>query len=656
MLDRLRSPRSLLAIAALAALLGAGWLGFGALQAQTGAQSAPVRLQRYREGSAAFGRGDYAAARKQLEGLVYPPLAERLSLLVALSRGEGRRWIAEHPKSNLIPEALAHLSRQGERAALGELLRRYPDHPRSREAIEAALVATPDDRTLIAHLVRYFPESTLAYAMARRWEKLGGLSPIQWQAVAEVYRPVDPTRALQALGRAPMSAESLFARAQVLKRLGRKPEALALLEQLPRLYPTSPLTVDAALERAPLLPVSDALTLLTQSESAHPARGDELLWAQVQTVLKRLKAPDEALPLYRRLIAQYPQSAKAANAAWELAADAAEKGDLTEAQSRARWLIAHHPDDPFAPKAAFWLGKWAERSGATAQARRQFQSVLRQYPQSYYAWRAASRLGLVSGEYNIEALAGAVRWNQPLPPVSGVSLALAELMAIGDLDGAQKQWQAESYHRRLTPPLRLAGAQLAAQSGQYRQSINQSTLTLLASPPGDPRRWQQAYPLFFGPQLQRWSEERKLNPLLVASLIRQESRFEPAIRSRSGAVGLMQLLPSTARWIAQREPGAFDLDKVDDNLRLGTWYLRYTHERFGGSTLLALASYNAGPGNVSRWVQRTPVANPEDFIEQIPFRETRFYVVNIYENYWNYLRLYTDEGRRIAGQLPRSSG
>jgi soluble lytic murein transglycosylase len=83
-----------------------------------------------------------------------------------------------------------------------------------------------------------------------------------------------------------------------------------------------------------------------------------------------------------------------------------------------------------------------------------------------------------------------------------------------------------------------------------------------------------------------------------------------------------------------------DLTVPEENIRLGTLYLRYTHQKWNGSTLLAIASYNAGPGNVARWVRQISLEDPETFVERIPYRETRFYVVNVYENYWNYLRLY----------------
>ncbi|UFP92809.1 transglycosylase SLT domain-containing protein [Gloeobacter morelensis] len=647
--------RTLLIAASLAGALGLAWVAFSKPQTEGGtlvAVSSQDRSGRYRRGSAAFERGDYAEARRQLAGLAasYPALAERIGLKLAVASGEGRRWLEAHPKSPLVPDALALLARQ-DRAALLQLLNRYSDHYRTREALERALVRDPDDRSLAGPLIARFPESTLAYAMATRREKTGALSPAEWQLVASIYRRVNAKQALAAYERAPAIPENLLERARLQRKLGDKPAARELYELVPRRFPKSPLVLDAAFERAELLGAGEAFAALEPLERAFAERGDEVLWARSQIAVRQLSAPEMAIPLYRRLVERYPTSAKAPNAAWELAAQSAERGNTGAARSYARWLVRNHPADPFAPKAAFWLGKWAEQAGAAAEARSQFREVLKRYPRSYYAWRSATRLGLADGSYDIDRAVVSVRWSQPPLPLEGTSAALRELLALGEISEAEQQWQSETYRRKLSPAQKLAESQLRARLGQHLRSINQATLTLLAAPPADPRAWEQAYPLFYAPGLRQWSQQRKLNPLLVASLIRQESRFEPAVRSRSGAMGLMQIMPATARFIAEREPGAFELTNPVDNLRLGTWYLRYTHERFGGSTMLALASYNAGPGNVSKWLKRNPVTNEEDFIEQIPFKETRFYVVNIYENYWNYLRLYSSQGRQALAAI-----
>ena len=127
----------------------------------------------------------------------------------------------------------------------------------------------------------------------------------------------------------------------------------------------------------------------------------------------------------------------------------------------------------------------------------------------------------------------------------------------------------------------------------------------------------------------------QLDPALVASVIYQESRFDATARSDAGAVGLMQLLPDTARGIALHTGGgnfhpATDLLNPDLNVRYGCWYLRHLMNKYrdepNGSDL-ALAAYNAGQANVDRWIERTPKGRPV----AIPFAETRDYVDSIHD-------------------------
>jgi len=113
------------------------------------------------------------------------------------------------------------------------------------------------------------------------------------------------------------------------------------------------------------------------------------------------------------------------------------------------------------------------------------------------------------------------------------------------------------------------------------------------------------YPLRYGDRLEHWAEASRLDPSLVAAVVRTESRFRPRVVSRSGAIGLMQITPDTGRWIAsQLQDTDFAMDDLYDpevNLHFGTWYLRYLIDRFPGAIDLALAAYNAGPTTLARW-------------------------------------------------------
>jgi soluble lytic murein transglycosylase len=133
-----------------------------------------------------------------------------------------------------------------------------------------------------------------------------------------------------------------------------------------------------------------------------------------------------------------------------------------------------------------------------------------------------------------------------------------------------------------------------------------------------------------------------VNELVVMSLIRQESAFNEKARSPAGAVGLMQVMPRTARLVerTRHRPNLLD---PNNNVRIGSKYFSTLLKRYDGDTELALAAYNAGPERVEQWVKRYNVSRRTLFLDLIPFRETRDYVASIARNYFWYSVLYGDQ-------------
>ena len=113
----------------------------------------------------------------------------------------------------------------------------------------------------------------------------------------------------------------------------------------------------------------------------------------------------------------------------------------------------------------------------------------------------------------------------------------------------------------------------------------------------------------------------------------------------------MQVMPETAEWIGEQTgTNSYDLTKPEDNVKFGTWFLNFTHEQFGNNSLFAVASYNAGPGSVDEWIKEGGFANADEFVENIPYPETKGYIDSVFGGYWNYLRLYDPE---IAAQIAK---
>jgi soluble lytic murein transglycosylase len=154
-------------------------------------------------------------------------------------------------------------------------------------------------------------------------------------------------------------------------------------------------------------------------------------------------------------------------------------------------------------------------------------------------------------------------------------------------------------------------------------------------PPWYERLW---YPLNYATIVRVHARENRLDPALLAAVIESESKFDPNARSSAGAVGLMQLTPTTAKGIALYTGGSrFRVSDLTDpyiNVRYGAWYLRHLLDRYGNNERLALAAYNAGEDNVDRWRQAH---------EGIQFGETRDYVARVERLKKIYRRAYASQ-------------
>jgi soluble lytic murein transglycosylase len=160
----------------------------------------------------------------------------------------------------------------------------------------------------------------------------------------------------------------------------------------------------------------------------------------------------------------------------------------------------------------------------------------------------------------------------------------------------------------------------------------------------DPRVVRLIYPLLFGDTLKSAARAKGLDPALVAAIVRQESAFNPKAVSVSGARGLMQLMPTVGRSLAQaRGVSPWDPDLLDDpslNLTLGVAHFATFLSQQNGNVVRTLAAYNAGPSRVATWSVKRGVDDPEVFVERIPFNETRDYVRAIMRGKDIYAALY----------------
>lgn len=194
----------------------------------------------------------------------------------------------------------------------------------------------------------------------------------------------------------------------------------------------------------------------------------------------------------------------------------------------------------------------------------------------------------------------------------------------------------------------LATAELAHRNGIWDRAINTADKTVAT------HDFTLRYPTHYRDLLSKQAQIRKLDEPWVFGLVRQESRFLAEARSPMGAAGLMQLLPSTARWVAKKiGMKGFKLSRVkrpEVNAALGAFYLRHVLDGFHGNPVLASAAYNAGPGRARRWCDTRPIEGAI-YIETIPFPETRQYVKKVMANTVYYAAVLGGESRSLKSRL-----
>jgi soluble lytic murein transglycosylase len=158
--------------------------------------------------------------------------------------------------------------------------------------------------------------------------------------------------------------------------------------------------------------------------------------------------------------------------------------------------------------------------------------------------------------------------------------------------------------------------------------------------------WRLIYPIHHEALIRQVAATQGVDPMLVAALIRVESNFQEEGRSHVGAVGLMQLMPETAKWIAGQIGVTWqtesDLEDPELNIRMGTWYLSHLSKQYQGNWVTGVAAYNAGPGRVSSWLKADVWDGQLETAGKIPVGETRHYVQRVFYYYDKYKKVYEE--------------
>jgi soluble lytic murein transglycosylase len=561
------------------------------------------------EGAARVALGDEPAAREAFEralagrsegDLERPRLLAEIAASFARS-GEppaaAARWQTIYTRHVTSPEA-AHAEAELARlaaadaslayrtpAALAERCRRLSEALRNEEAMrecDAALAAAPGDRDLL-----------LARAELR----------------FRTRRYAEAVDAFGALG--PKDANARFWRARSLARSGRIEESLAAFEKL----------------------------------AAGP---DRELAARARFLAGTLHEDDDlaaAEASYRRVAESAPLATQRSAARWRLAWLAWRRGEYEAAAAALERFVADEPDRAEQQRGRYWLGRTFVRLGRP-EGRERLAEVAGEEPLSYYGWRAAMQLGDATPPTRDVAAAPLAGGAADLP--AALVRRLQILLEAGLDERAAREIRPLA-GRAADRATRLALAQLLLEAGQFHRAqrlVLDAYAEELARPPppGAEALWWLAWPTAFDRAVERAARASGIEPALVFAIMREESGYQPDALSVVGARGLTQIMPDTGRRLAS-DLGAASFDPrelfvPERNLELGAFYLSQLLQRFEGRASAAIASYNAGPEAVARWLAAGAGVEDDEWVEGIPYDQTRSYVKRVLRSLHVYRTLY----------------
>jgi soluble lytic murein transglycosylase-like protein len=330
---------------------------------------------------------------------------------------------------------------------------------------------------------------------------------------------------------------------------------------------------------------------------------------------------------------------------WDKAWAAYERGDLNGALALLAFVRDSYRNPNVKRQAVYWSARCDDRLGRKAAAAAAYQNLASAPYDDIYAIESEKR-GAKRPATNVNPLtSNRSDWREIAEQNMPQALRPGyELTALTDFRDAR----AEIDRNRNRGNQQFADA-LLAEIYHASGDIDETLKTLRAAFPALATVEQDSvpsyflkmyYPLKYDDWIRNYSKRNGLDPFTVMGLIHQESYFNPKSKSSVGATGLMQLMPATGKELAGRFHIAPKLDNPETNIRLGTAHFKGLVNLFNGSDYLAIASYNAGQGRVQQWRRAAPSKPMDEFIESIPFRETRTYVKHVVMIASSYRRMY----------------
>lgn len=336
---------------------------------------------------------------------------------------------------------------------------------------------------------------------------------------------------------------------------------------------------------------------------------------------------------YSELYSNYPESEYAQDVLLQIFLAEILQKKYASARQTARSFMTKYPESSYSPLVMFWAGKIEQKYNNFELSAKYFNDIINKYPDSYYAYRA---YWLIK---NVES--SVISANLDYKPViypykyPNKTDILYSLMQVKDYDMLIKFTNDE-----------FIKSWVEYERGNYAKSMviaRDAMAKITLKPVKTDLRWRLVYPQNYYKQVKNFSNIYKNNDALMMAIIREESSFNPQAQSSVGAIGLMQLMPSTAHDIGSKRGIEFNTSSLVNpelNIKLGNLYYSTIREMLENKDVSAIAAYNGGIGAVSSWKTNLKYNDTDEFVEQIPYDETKNYVKKVFKSYWNYTRIY----------------
>lgn len=352
--------------------------------------------------------------------------------------------------------------------------------------------------------------------------------------------------------------------------------------------------------------------------------------------LKCQKTPQvEKSSCYSKLYLEYPNGRYSADALSNIFFAKVKSGNMQDAIKVGEDHLKKFENASSTPLVMFWLGKLYEKINDYDKYNYYYRNLIDRFPDSYYAYRAYLRIRrlespIITTNLNPQKVDYPYKYTK--------NNIIVKLVNLGDYDIVNEFAGDDEFIK----------SWVLYKKGDYSRSMlvaRDAMEKLQDKPDKFDVRWRLVYPVLFYDDVKIYSQKTGNILPLMLSIIREESYFDPLAESSAGAKGLMQLMPVTAAEINQKYSLSLnlpsDLYNPSKNIRAGNYYYQFLRTNLEGHDVSSVAAYNGGIGSLKTWKSTLFYNDTDEFVEQIPYPETKNYVKKVFRSYWNYVRIYS---------------